>query len=294
MATINNTTTSAVNKNMIIPEVYSALVQEKIAGKCHVANMAKVLGDLQGKPGETLTVPSIVYDGDATDWVPGTAMSATNLKTKTKSFTIKAIAAPAYDIYDFDNEVEMGNSIENASKNQSTAIARKMDADCITEALKAPFKATVATSGVITQDELLDALGLFGDDRNVEDFAGAGIVAHSAFAKSFYGMDLFVKSTSTTAQAGNGIVRNDCIGSFLGINVYLSDRCVEASKPVMLIIKTDALGIIPKETPFSEVARDASKRLNTIYCSDAYAIGVIDESGIVVVRAKATSGSGSH
>ena len=59
----------------------------------------------------------------------------------------------------------------------------------------------------------------------------------------------------------------------------------------MLIIKTDALGIIPKETPFSEVARDASKRLNTIYCSDAYAIGVIDESGIVVVRAKATSGS---
>ena len=192
MATINNTTTSAVNKNMIIPDVYSQLVQEKVAGKCHVANMAKVLGDLQGKPGETLTVPSIVYDSDATDWTPGTAMSATNLKTKTKTFTIKAIAAPAYDIYDFDSETEMFNSIENASKNQSTAIARKMDADCITEALKAPFKATVATSGVITQDELLDALGLFGDDRNVEDFAGAGIVAHSAFAKSFYGMELFV------------------------------------------------------------------------------------------------------
>ena len=177
MATINNTTTNAVNKNMIIPEVYSALVQEKIAGKCHVANMAKVLGDLQGKPGETLTVPSIVYDSDATDWTPGTAMSATNLKTKTKTFKIKAIAAPAYEIYDFDSEVEMFNSIENASKNQSQAIARKMDADAITEALKAPLKATVATSGVITQDELLDALGLFGDDRNVEDFAGAGIVA---------------------------------------------------------------------------------------------------------------------
>ena len=284
MATVTNTSTFAVNKNMIIPDVYSQLVQEKIAGKCHVANMAKVLGDLQGKPGETLTVPSIVYDGDATDYTPGEAMTATNLKTKTKTFTIKAIAAPAYNIYDFDSETEMFNSIENASKNQSTAIARKMDADAITEALKAPLKSKIATANAITQDELLDALGLFGDDRNVEDFAGAGIVAHSAFAKSFYGMDLFVKSTSTTAQDGNGIVRGDCIGSFLGINVYLSDRCVDKSEPVMLIIKTDALGIIPKETPFSEVARDASKRLNTIYCSDAYAVGVIDESGIVVVR----------
>ncbi|UVY23792.1 MAG: coat protein [Bacteriophage sp.] len=284
MATVTNTSTFAVNKNMIIPEVYSALVQEKIAGKCHVANMAKVLGDLQGKPGETLTIPAVVYDGDATDYTPGEAMSATNLKTKTKTFTIKAIAAPAYNIYDFDSETEMFNSIENASKNQSTAIARKMDADAIAEALKAPLKSKIATANAITQDELLDALGLFGDDRNVEDFAGAGIVAHSAFAKSFYGMDLFVKSTSTTAQDGNGIVRGDCIGSFLGINVYLSDRCVDKSEPVMLLIKTDALGIIPKETPFSEVARDASKRLSTIYCSDAYAVGVIDESGIVVVR----------
>lgn len=80
----------AVNKNMIIPEVYSQMVREKIAGKCHVANMAEVLGDLQGKPGETLTVPALCYDGDAVDWTPGTAMSAKNLSTSTNTFTIKA------------------------------------------------------------------------------------------------------------------------------------------------------------------------------------------------------------
>lgn len=286
MAKVTNTSTMAVNKNMIIPEVYSQMVREKIAGKCHVANMAEVLGDLKGKPGETLTVPSLVYDGDASDWTPGTAMSAKNLSTSTNTFTIKAIAAPAYNIYDFDNEVEMGNSVQNAALNQATAIARKMDADAITAAVASPLKTALATKDAVTQDELLTALGLYGDDRNVEDFSNAGIVAHSAFAKSFYAMDLFVKSTSTTAEMGNGIVRGDCIGSFLGIKVYLSDRCYdnEKTEPFMLIIKNKSLGIIPKETPFSEVARDASKRLSTIYCSDAYAVGVIDESGIVVVR----------
>lgn len=286
MATVTNTSTFAVNKNLIIPEVYSAMVQEKIAGKCHVANMAEVLGDLKGKPGETLTVPSLVYDGDATDWTPGTAMDATNLKAKTKTFTIKAIAAKGYNIYDLDSEVEMGNSIQNAALNQATAIARKMDADAISAALTSPIKSAIATKNAITQDELLDALGLYGDDRNVEDFSNAGIVAHSAFAKSFYAMDLFVKSTTTTAEMGNGIVRGDCIGTFLGIKVFLSDRCYDSVKtePFMLIIKNKSLGIIPKETPFSEVERTASKRLSTIYCSDAYAVGVIDESGIVVVR----------
>lgn len=51
MAKVTNTSTMAVNKNMIIPEVYSQMVREKIAGKCHVANMAEVLGDLKGNRG---------------------------------------------------------------------------------------------------------------------------------------------------------------------------------------------------------------------------------------------------
>ena len=277
---------NVVNKNMIVPEVYAALVKEKIEGKMHVGSMCKVLGDLMGKPGETLTFPAMKYIGDAVDHVVGEAMTADQLETTTTTATIKMIAAKGINIYDYDSQVEMDNSIEKASDNQATAIARKIDADAITEALKSPLKLTIATKDSITEEEMLSALGVYGDDRNVEDFSNAGIVIHSAFAKSFYNMDLFVSATTTTAQAENGIVRQDVIGTFLGIKVYLSDRCydVTTQEPFILIIKNDSLGLIPKETPFTEVARDASRRLNTIYCSDTYALALVDDSGVVIVK----------
>ena len=277
---------NVVNKNMIVPEVYAALVQEKIEGKMHVGSMCNVLGDLMGKPGETLTFPAMKYIGDAVDHVVGEAMTADQLETTTTTATIKMVAAKGINIYDYDNQVEMDNNIEKAASNQATAIARKIDTDAITEALKSPLKLAIATKNVVTQAEMLKALGVYGDDRNVEDFSNAGIVMHSAFAESLYAMDLFVSAATTTAQAENGIVRQDCIGTFLGIKVYLSDRCydVTTQEPFILIIKNDSLAIIPKETPFAEVARDASRRLNTIYCSDTYALALVDDSGVVIVK----------
>ena len=40
MATVTNTSTNAVNKNVIIPEVYARLVDEKITGKVVIAQAA--------------------------------------------------------------------------------------------------------------------------------------------------------------------------------------------------------------------------------------------------------------
>lgn len=49
---------------------------------------------------------------------------------------------------------------------------------------------------------------------------------------------------------GNGIVRGDCIGSFLGIKVYLSDRCYdnEKTEPFMLIIKNKYSVVLTDKT----------------------------------------------
>ena len=46
MANINNNSTNAVNKNMIIPDVYAELVREKIEGKVVISQCAKVIKSL--------------------------------------------------------------------------------------------------------------------------------------------------------------------------------------------------------------------------------------------------------
>lgn len=275
---------NTINQNVIVPEVYAQLVREKIAGKCKVAQFMVTLGDLHGKVGETLTMPKWGYIGDAVDWDINTPMDKTQMKQTSTTATIKAVQAPAVEVSDYDNEVELGNAIEEASNQQALGVARKYDTDAIACALESPLKYQLATKNEITQTELIAMLGLYGDDRDSADFDA--IVVHSSFAPSFYTMDMFVKRDLTMTADGNGIAVNGCIGTFLNIPVVLSDRCYDATNQegFVLMMKKGAISIIPKEEPFAETARDASIRKTTIYLSQFYAMALTDDEAIVYAK----------
>lgn len=275
---------NTINQNVIVPEVYAQLVREKIAGKCKVAQFMVTLGDLHGKVGETLTMPKWGYIGDAVDWDINTPMDKTQMKQTSTTATIKAVQAPAVEVSDYDNEVELGNAIEEASNQQALGVARKYDTDAIACALESPLKYQLATKNEITQTELIAMLGLYGDDRDSADFDA--IVVHSSFAPSFYTMDMFVKRDLTMTADGNGIAVNGCIGTFLNIPVVLSDRCYDATNQegFVLMMKKGAISIIPKEEPFAETARDASIRKTTVYLSQFYAMALTDDEAIVYAK----------
>ena len=279
---------NTVNKNIIIPEIYSQLVREKIAGRMQVAQFLKTIDTLHGNPGETITMPAWSYIGDAADWTVGTAMTTKQMVQTSKQATIKSISAPGVAIYDYDNEVSLGNAIDEAAKQQAISIARKIDIDAINAAYGTPLKQALATKDAITQTELLSALSVFGDERDAEDFSRGAIVMHSAFADDLYGMDLFTSRERTTVAAGseNGITKNGKIGQFLGIDIILSDRLYDSatSEPYIMFIKNDSIAWIPKEAPFVETERDASKRLTNIYCSEFYAMALVRDDGIVLCK----------
>ena len=275
---------NTVNKNVIVPEVYAELVREKVAGKVMIAQACKVLGDLKGKVGETLTMPKWAYIGDAKDIVLGTPMEATNMKQTSTTATIKMIAAPAISVNDYDDVVELGSALDEASKQQGTSIARKLDIDAITEGKKTVLQKALATKNTVTFDEMNAILGLYGDDANASDFEFIAI--HSAFIPSFLKMDGFVSAEVTFTAQGNGIQLNNLLGYFRGIPVVVSDRLYDNTNTegFILVIKKDSIGLIPKESPFTEVARDASTRTNTIFTSQYYAMALIDDAGVVLAQ----------
>ena len=275
---------NTVNQNIIVAEVYAQLCREKIAGKCKVAQFLVNLGDLHGKIGETLVFGKWGYNGDAVDWDINTPMDVTKMKQTSTTATIKAIAAPAVEVADYDNEVELGNAIEEASSQQAEGVARKYDTDAINCALESPLKFQIGSKNNITQLELITLLGLYGDDRDSADFDA--IVIHSSFAPSFYGMDMFVSRELTMTRDGNGIAVNGVIGTFLDIPVVLSDRLYDTTNQegFILVMKKNAISIIPKENPFVETARDASLRRTTIYLSQFYAMALTSDDAIVVAK----------
>ena len=275
---------NTINQNVIVPEVYASLVREKIAGKVKVAQFLVNLGDLHGKIGETIQFPKYSYNGDAKDWDINTPMDVTQMKQTTTSATIKAIQAPAVKVADYDNEVELGNAIEEASNQQAIGVARKYDTDAIACALTSPLKYKLATKNAVTQDEMIAILGLYGDDRDSQDFDA--IVVSSLFAPSFYKMDMFTSKNLTMTKDGNGIAVNGEIGEFLGIPVVLSDRLYDATNQegFILVMKKNAISIIPKENPFAETSRDASLRQTTIYLSQFYAMALTDDTAVVFAK----------
>ena len=284
MANVTNNSANAVNKNMIIPSVYSALVREKIAGKVIISQATEVKGDLQGKPGETISFIKWAYIGDSKDIKPGTPMESTNMKQTETLATIKMVAAPAVSVNDYDNATEYGSALDEAAKQQAISMARKLDTDCIDVALTTPLKVKLATKNKVTFDEMNNILLMYGDDANIDSFHFVAV--HSMFVPSLLAMDGFVDATKTFTKDGNGIVLNNLLGYFRGIPVVISDRLYDATNKegFILAIKKGSIGVVPKEAPFVEVARDASTRTNTIYCSDYYAVALTDDSGIVVAK----------
>lgn len=276
----------AVNTNIIIPEVYTQCVTEKAIGQARMAQFADNLGAIVDKEvGETITFPVFKRIADADDIAVGTPMTAVMLEQTTSTAEIKMVATPAIKVYDYDNKVLFGNAIEEGSKQQGTSIARKLDTDLIAEAVKTPFKYKIATKNAMTEDELLKALELYGDERDTADMAG--IICHSKFATSFYKMDGFVKSTVTYVADDNGAtVANGVIGTYMGMPVVISDKLYDKTNTegFLLIVKKHALGYMPKEQPFVEIARDASRRCTDVYCSQIYATKLLTDAGIVLCK----------
>lgn len=282
--TVTNSATNTINKNLIVPEVYSGLVREKIAGKVIVSQFAETDTTLVGTPGETLVFPQWKFIGIAADHTPGTKMDTTKLKQSEARATIKMVAAPGIEIEDSDNLVAWGNQMNEGVAQQAISMALKLDDDCIDALLTAPVTSALAKDGEVTFDELVEAEGLFGDDFNVDDVDA--IIIHSCYKKSFINMNGFVNKDLTYVDGNNaGVQRNNCIGSFMGVPVVVTDRLLRSGKHPIIILKKGALKIISKEAPFVETARDASLRSTKVYCSDFYAVALMKEDAVVVLKA---------
>ena len=271
---------------LIKPAVYAPLVREKFEGKIRVARMATDLGYLQNTTvGETVTFPKWKLLSDATDVTKGTPIDTESLDQDSSQATIKMVAPKGTQIYDIDNLTILGNAINESAEQHGKLIARKLDADLITVALTSDLKSATAAAKAITGAEMLTALTLYGDERDTEDFAG--IVINSLLLPSFIGMDEFTSTEKTFTADGNGIVRDGLVGYFLGIPVFMTDKGTfdsVANECVTLIIKKNSIGFMTKRDINVEEDREPSYKRSTIYTDMIYAVALLAEDGVVVVR----------
>jgi hypothetical protein len=116
--------------NLINPEVMGAMIGAKIDAQLKLTPYAKVDTTLVGVPGDTKTVPSWNYIGDAEDVAEGAEVGLSTLTASSTTFTVKK-AMKAIGITQEAVNSSLGNPIAQAETQLAKAIAGKVDNDVL-------------------------------------------------------------------------------------------------------------------------------------------------------------------
>lgn len=158
--------------DLINPQVMGDMIEAKIEAQCKITPYAKVDTTLEGVPGDTKTVPSWNYIGDAEDFDVENAadtnseMSTAKLTANTTTFTVKC-AGKSVSILQTAINSGLGNPVGQAEVQLAKSILGKVDNDVLEAAYTSNNKYT--HNAVISYSGVVGAVAKFEDEEdNVE------------------------------------------------------------------------------------------------------------------------------
>lgn len=207
--------------NVIIPEVLADLMQMDYEEALVFAPLCQVNTDLEGKPGNKVTIPYTAPLADGEVVAEGSALTPEANNDGTVEITIKkagkavkmtseAILSAAYDA-----KSERRGQI-------AKSLARKVDSDVITEMMKTTLKKDISaevSANTINYDAIVDAQALGG-----EEFYKTTpiLLVHS---KQF--ADLRKTSEFKAGKENLGLSMAGLAGTLVDVPVVVSDRIVK-------------------------------------------------------------------
>ena len=239
--------------NLINPEVLGAYLDVKLIDAIKLTPFMDIDRTLQGRAGDTLTLPKYAYIGAADDLGEGETMVPRAISAETIDVKVKKVAV-AVELTDEAIMNHYGDVVNEVGKQLLTSIADKIEEDCFAELEKATLSVTAAT---FNKEAILDAQLKFGED--LED-----------------GMVIFVKPEQFNVlrkdadfvhiEAGARIVSGH-YGKVFGVDVIVSNR-VPAGKAYL--VKRGALSLIAKQNVHCEQDRNILNMTNVFTAHEFY------------------------
>ena len=276
--------------NLIIPEVFADAVNVKLDASLRIGRVAfdatSAVPEVM-QYGDTIHFPKLKRVVTAEEVTKGTALTPANIDMDDMSAKVKQVGGAAR-VYDAEAAQIKGRVMDNMVLQVAEAIATKIDSDLV-EAMDTDiaYKQVTVDANAVSFVELMNALGLFGDDVDTESFAG--IIVNSRLLSSLYTMDAFtsVEKTFNKAEQANGLVVDGVVGYFLGIPVIVCnngtyDTVKQECKTY--IVKRDALGYVFQRNINVEEERESKLLATDIIASSLYAVKLLDTTGAAVLR----------
>ena len=278
---------------MINPEVMGDMINAKIEALAKLTPYAKVDTTLVGVPGDTKTIPSWNYIGDAEDVAEGAEVGTTQMTASSTTFTIKK-AMKSVGITQEAINSGLGNPVGQAEHQLAKSIVGKVDNDVLDAALTAT---TIVGDGTapIGYAGIVDSVTKFEDEEDgIEKVMFISPLQEATLLKD----DQFLSADKFAA----GVAVNGAIGKIAGCWIKKSNK-IKAKSGVFTnpIIKLEpdsaeteytedelpAITILLKKDTSVDHEWFPKKQTHDITASKYYGVALTNAAKVVLAKFKA-------
>lgn len=254
---------------LINPQVLADMIDKKLVDDIKFAPLATIDNTLAGQPGNTITLPSFTYIGDAADVAEGADVTIAKMGTSTATATIKKVGK-GVELTDEALLSGYGDPMGEAAKQLRLAVASKVDADMLA-ALNGATLAHTTTGTEFTADDIADALVKFGEDIDGEKVIVVSPATYAALRKA----DDWCPASEIAAQ----MIIQGAVGMIHGCQVVLSNKLTGSTYgKKAYIVKPGALRIFLKRDTNVEADRDIVGKFFVITVDKHYVCYLYDQS----------------
>ena len=255
--------------DLLTPEVLGAYIDLKVMDAIKLTPFLDVDRTLEGRSGDTVTLPVYSYIGPAKDYAEGENIELRKIEADTVDVTIKKIGV-GIELTDEAIMVHHGDIVNEAGKQLLQSIAEKIEIDCFEtlrngaelvakrgKVTKMPQINSAKYTGEFTKEAILDAQLAFGEDLEGQQVL---FVNPAEFNKLRKDAD-FVH-----IEAGARIVSGH-YGRVYGVDIIVSNRVEEGEA---FLMKPGALGMMMKRQCRCEQDRNILNLTNQYTAHEFY------------------------
>ena len=266
--------------NIINPQVMADMISAELTNALILTRLYKVNRELKGRAGDTITIPTYDYIGEATDLAENAEGTAVALTAKEQNYTVKKVAK-FITLTDEAMLSGYGNPKDEAIKQLRMSIQDKIDNDGV-KLLEAINGTSVGkgmvydgSSSPLSYDSVVEALDLLNLE---EEGANLYLIVSRDGIKQLRKDPKFIDKNDGE-MLGSGVV-----GMVAGCKVKISKKVTNGRAYVM---GEEALTAFIKRDVNVETQREVMFKRTIVSADEHYTVAIEDYSKIAVIKHKA-------
>lgn len=253
--------------SLINPQVLADMIDKKLVNAMKFTPLCKVDNTLVGRPGNTVTLPSFAYIGDAVDVAELENISISELVASDQAVTIKKIGKGA-TISDEAVLSGYGDPVGEIGKQLTLSLASKLDNDVLAALDNATFVHPVVA---VTPSEVNNALIKLGEDYVGDKYLFVSPSTHAVLRAA---SDWLPASEVAANMMISGVV-----GSIYGCVVVVTNKITATDRAY--IVKPGAVALYNKRGVQVEHERNILNKSTTFTADKHFAVYLYDSSKVI-------------